>query len=114
MPAEVIVEVDYPAFQIVPGKQPGLGFAIGLHGAVVIQVVAGQVRHHGHIECQRGDTALVQTVGRDLHGNRLGPGFFQVAQGRLHCNRVGRGVQAAFQRAMKTTAKGADNAAVLA
>ncbi len=114
LPTEFVIEVDDPALQVIPGKQLGLGFTVGLHGAVIIQVIPGQVGQHRDIERQRGHTALVQTMGRDFHRNGLGTSLFQVRQGRLHGNRVRRGVQSAFQRAMEAVAQGPDNAAMLA
>ncbi|MNO99982.1 hypothetical protein D3C76_917670 [compost metagenome] len=114
LPAELVVEVDHAAFQVIPVKQPGLGFAVGLHGAVIIQVIAGQVGHHCHIERQGSHAPLIQAMGRNFHRHGLGPGLFQVRQGRLHGNRVRRGVQAAFQRPIETRTERADQAAVLA
>ena len=114
LPAEIVVEVDHAAFQVIPGEQPGLGLGIRLHGAVVIQMITGQVGHHRHIERQRGDPALIQTVGRHFHGHGFRAGLFQITQGRLHRNRIRRGVQAAFQRAVETGTQRTDDAAMLA
>ncbi|MNQ61209.1 hypothetical protein D3C85_755200 [compost metagenome] len=112
-PTELVIKVDDPALQVVPAEQPGFRLAVGLHGAVVIQVIARQVGQHSHIKCQRTDTPLVQAMGRHFHGDGLGTGLFQVGQGRLNGDGVRRGVQAAFQRAMETAAQGAHDAAVL-
>ncbi|MNY04565.1 hypothetical protein D3C86_1372460 [compost metagenome] len=52
-------------------------------------------------------------MGRNFHRHGFGTGLFQVAQRRLHGNRVRRGVQAAFQCTVETATEGADDAAVL-
>ncbi len=114
MPTEIVVEVDHAALQIIPGEQLGLGLGVRLHGAVIIQMIAGQVGHHRDVERQRRDAALIQAVGRDFHGHGFGAGLFQVAQGRLHGDRIRRGVQAAFQCAIEAGTQGADDAAMLA
>ena len=111
--AKFIVQVQHPAAQVRPGKQLGLGGGVSLHRAVVIQMVAGQVGQHGDVKCQRTDAPLIQAMGRNLHRYRFGPGLFQVGEHGLYGNRVWRGVTATLQRAIKTGAQGADDAAVL-
>ena len=111
---EVIVQVDHPALQVRPGEQLGLGGAVGFHRTVVVQVIARQVGEHRHIEVQRRDAALIQTVRGNLHGHGARAGLLEVGQGRLHGDRIGRGVAAALQGIVEAGAEGTDDAAALA
>ncbi len=111
---EVVVQIDHLAAQAWPGKQLGLGRFIGLHAAVVVEVVTGQVGHHRDVERQGRYTPLFQGMGGHFHGHGPGALFFQVIQGRLHGDRVRRGQAAAFQLAVETRPQGTHQAATLA
>ena len=50
-------------------EEPGLGRGVRLHGAVVVEVVAREVREDGDAEGERGDALLVECVAGDLHGS---------------------------------------------
>ncbi|MCY1413273.1 hypothetical protein D9M71_287010 [compost metagenome] len=112
-PTKVVIEVDHPATQVRPAEQARLGVFVGLHAAVVIEVITGQVGHHRDVECQGGDPALVQGMGRHFHGHGLGPGLLQVVEGGLHGDRVRRGQATALQGAIEAGTEGADQTAVL-
>ena len=112
--AEGVIEVDHPATQIWPGEQLGLGCAISLHAAVVIEVITRQVGEHRNVELQCGDTALVQTMGRHFHGHGAGTGLLERRESGLHADRIGRCVLALLQRAMETVAQSTNDAARLA
>ena len=51
--AECVVEIDHRRLQGRPGEQPRLGRAVGVHGAVVVEMVAGEVGEHGDVEMRR-------------------------------------------------------------
>ncbi len=112
--AEIVIQVDHLAAQARPGEQLGLGGLVGLHAAVVVQVVAGQVGHDRDVEFQRGDPALLQGMGGNLHGHGLGATFLEVVEGRLHGDRVGRGQAATLQLTIEAGTQGANQAATLA
>ena len=111
---EGVIQVDHLATQARPGEQLGLGGLIGLHAAVIIEVVAGQVGHHRDVEFQCGNPALLQRMGGNLHGHSLGATFLEVVEGRLHGDRVGRGQAAALQLTVEAGPQGANQAATLA
>ncbi|RMP45368.1 hypothetical protein ALQ26_05971 [Pseudomonas amygdali pv. lachrymans] len=110
---ESIIQIDYPAFQVGPRKQLGLGGSVRFHGAVIIQVITGQIGQHRHIKRQRRRPPLIQPMRRHFHCHCARTGLFQVGQRRLNGYRVGRGMTAALQRAVEACAQRADDAAVL-
>ncbi len=95
-----------------PVEQPRLGFLVGRHGAVVVEVVARQVGEHRDVVLHAVDAALVQADRRHLHRQRLRAGVDQPPQLALQGHRIGRGARGGGQRAAgKTAAHGADHRA---
>ena len=80
---EPVVGVDHRMAQPRPLEQPGLGGAVGLQGAVVIEMVAAKIGEDGGIEGQCRDPVLVETVGRHLHGHHPGPLVDEAGEDRL-------------------------------
>ena len=107
--AELVVAVDYRVAQLRPGKQLGLGFAVALHVAVVIEVIARQVGEHCDFKMRAVDPALIQPVRRHLDCHALRALGTVTGEFFLQRNRVGRSVGAAFQRAPEAIANGADH-----
>ncbi|MCY1277126.1 hypothetical protein D9M70_258110 [compost metagenome] len=112
--AEFVIQVDHPRTQVRPAEQLGLGSCVGLHRTMEVQVVAGQVGERCDVEVQRGDPALLQAMGGNLHCHGTRAGLFQACQGGLHGQRIGRGVATAFQLAIEAGTQGTDDAAALA
>ena len=48
---------------------PGFGGQVFTHVGVVVEVVAAQIGHHGHIQAQACGALLVQGMGRQFHGH---------------------------------------------
>ena len=108
---ERIVEIDHREVQFLALEQPGLGLAIGLHTAVVIQVVPGQVGKHGSGHGQLVDPALIQGVGRHFHHRSpatIGPNAMQHT---IHLHHVRCGVGGRHQVARHAITQGAQHAA---
>ena len=66
--AEAVVEIDHGVLQAGPVKQPRLGRAVALHGAVVVEVVARKIgEQRGRRRLDAVHPALVEAVGGDFH-----------------------------------------------
>ena len=57
-----------------------LGLEVVLHGVVVIQVLAAQVREDGDVEAHPPDPLLLEGVGGDLHQAMGGAGLDHLAR----------------------------------
>ncbi len=78
--AERVVEIDHRRLQPRRGEQARLGRAVAGHVAVVIQMIAGEIGEHRHVEVHRIDAALVQRVRTHFHRHRLRAGVAQLGQ----------------------------------
>src|SRR5579875_3813960 len=70
-------------------EQAGLGLEVGLHVAVVVEVVLGEVGEHGSVEGDGGDPLLDEGVGRDFHGDGAHSRVAQFSQTGLQLRRFG-------------------------
>ena len=85
-----VVEVDHlDPVQAQEPIEPELGRQIGLHGSVVVQVIAGQVGEDTGRERQPVEPALVEAVTGGLHRNVGDASSHQLGQGRLQIDRAG-------------------------
>ncbi len=91
--AEGVIEVDHPQREVRPGEQARLGRAVVLHGAVVVEVITGEVGEHRGVEAHAVDARLVEGVGGHFHAHALGAQLAQPRQLALQRDRIGSGVQ---------------------
>ena len=77
-------------------EQAGLGGLVALHGAVVVEVIAGQIGERGQCNAHAVHAALLDADGGGLHGHCLGAGVAHGGQQAMHRQHIGRG-QAATQ-----------------
>ena len=91
--AEGIVDVDDPAREVRPGEQPRLGGRVGLHGAVVVEMVAREVGERGGVEAHAIDARLVQRMRGHFHATHSAPQRAQLRELPLHGDGIGGGVQ---------------------
>ena len=88
---ERIVQVHRRGAQARPVEQPRLGRAIAGHVAVVVQVIAGEVGEHAHVEMHAIHAALVERVRGHFHRHRLRAFVAQFGEQRMHAQHQRRG-----------------------
>src|SRR5690606_4975798 len=76
-------------------------------------MVAREIGEHRHIECQRRDASLCQSVRRHLHRYGTSALLAQIGQIGLHADRVRRSVATQLQLTMKTCTQRANDPAAL-
>ncbi len=64
-----VVLVDDRVTQCRAVEQLALGVAVGLHAAVVIQMVTAEVGEHGTVELDAFDAPLIEGMGGHFHDN---------------------------------------------
>ena len=96
---ERIVEVEHGRLEPGCGEQQLLRRAVGLHAAVVLEVVARQIGEHRHAETHAVRAALMQADRGDLHRRCLRTQLAVFGQQTLQRDRIRRGVEALFQLA---------------
>ena len=89
---QTVVGIDDGAGLVHQFQQLFLGGAIGLHGAVIIQVIPAQVGEHSRGKRQGRHPVLHQTVAGDLHRHQIGPLLLQGGKIGLHLHGAACGV----------------------
>ncbi len=107
-PAKRIVDIDGSSLQRRPSEQLGLGFTIGFHPAVVVEMVAREIGEGRDLERHRGDATLLQRVRGHFHRHVGGALFAERSQQPLHADRVRRSALAFADTAMQAGAQGTD------
>lgn len=107
LPSQMIIGVDDGARLIHQLQQLLLGGGIGLHGAVIVQMIPAQVGEDCRGKRQGRHAMLHQTVAGDLHRHQIGPLLLQGGQIGLHLDRAARGVLCFDELAEQTVAYGA-------
>ena len=69
LPAEGVIDIDHRRSEARPLEQALLGRTVGLHAAVVVEMVAGQVGEHREAEPHAVDAPLFERVRGDFHGD---------------------------------------------
>ena len=72
-------------------KQNGLGIAVGLHGAVEVQMVLTEIGEDAHGEAHTVDAVQHQRVGGDLHDHVGAAGVGHLAEQPLQLEGLRRG-----------------------
>ena len=62
-----VIQIHNGVLKRFPRKEPRLGASIGRHGAVVIEMVAGKIGEHRHVELNAGKPPLLEAVRRHFH-----------------------------------------------
>ena len=88
--AERVVDVDHGDAQVAL-EEPSLRRAVAGHRAVVVQMVAAQVREHADREIHRVHAPLVEGMGTRLHRHEPMASLAQRAQPGVQRDRVGGG-----------------------
>ena len=91
-----VVDVDYRSTQAGPGKQLAFGRPVGVHAAVVVEVVTREVGKQGHGDTQAGQALLDDADRRSLDCAGLEAGVGKLAQRRMQHHRVGGGQAGEF------------------
>ena len=105
---EGVVDVDHAVRQVRPRQQPRLGGAVGLHRAVIVQMVARQVGENRRVEAHAVDAPLVEGVRGDFHAHALGAQRAQLRQLTLQRDGIGGRVQRRGDLRRAAKAEGAD------
>ena len=106
-----VVDVEHRRAQAGPAEQLALGQPVGVHAAVVVQVVAREVGEQRDVDQRRIQPVFVQADGRGFEraGGKTGVG--KTAEGGVQRHRVGRGQAGEVHRAGLTNAQRTDHAA---
>jgi hypothetical protein len=107
-----VVEVDDGRAQSRLPEERGLRRGVGPHGAVVVQVVARQVRERGDRHARARQPVLVQPDRRGLDRDRVHALRREAREERLQRQRVRRGQAGVRERARAARADRADHRAV--
>ena len=86
-----VIEIDHRRPQARPLEQFFLGRRVGFHGAVVVEMVAGEIGKHGDIDANAVHPPLFDTDGTGFQGYRSGPGSAELGQVTHQRRRLGRG-----------------------
>ena len=111
--AEAVVGIDDRRFEVRKIEQTCLGSSIGIHVAVVVEVVAGQVGKDRDIEGHPGDARLVECVRGHLHADGLGAGLHETGQLAMYTDRIRRGVHGRIQFAGEPAPQRSDQSATM-
>ena len=69
------------AFEVT--QKESLCLEVALHGAVIIEMIAGEIGEHHYVEFEPIDPPLVETVGRHFHGDGSDAPISECAQNAL-------------------------------
>ncbi len=105
---ERIVDVDDRGVEAGPREEAFLRDAIGVHRAVVVEVIAREIREHREIERDRVDAALVERVRGDFHRDMRRAPVAERREKALHRDRIGRRARAGDDFAGEAGAERAD------
>ena len=110
--ASAVVEIKYRGLERVPVKQPRLGAPVVRHRAVVIEMIASEVGEQRHIELDAGHAPLFQSMRRNFHRHCACAFAIPLAQLAVQPRRIGRSVDACFQRIGKSVTQRARHRAM--
>ena len=83
-----VVGVDHRVRETRRLEQCRLGPRVGIHVRVIVEVVAAQIGEHRGVDPDRFDSALVEGVGRHLHGERVESGIAHLRQPAVDLDRA--------------------------
>ena len=106
--AERIVDVDHRGVEPGPCEQALLGRAVGLHRAVVVEMIAREIGEHREIERDRVDAALVERVRGHFHRDVARAFVAERREQTLHRDRIRRRARAFDDVADEAGAERAD------
>ena len=95
-------------------EEPALGREVGLGGAVVVVVVARQVRERRRLELQPVEPALVEAVARRLEAEPVDALARELGERAVQLDRVGGGERRGRRAALGLDAEGADRGGLAA
>ena len=85
-----VVDIDDRGPEAGPGEKNGLGFGIGVHGNVVVKMIARQICEDGRVEMGSRHAALLKPDRTCLDGKGLRASLFKVGVDALKAHGVGR------------------------
>ena len=106
-----IVEIDDGCAQTRPSEEHRLGIGIGLHAAVIVEMVASQVGVDRDRNARAVEPMLMQPDRRRLDGNRLVASLGKARKKRLHSEGIGRGEPGLLERPGASGTQRADDRA---
>ena len=87
-----VVKIEHCGSKAGGEKQLFLGQGVGIHRAVIIQMIARQVGEYGDVEGGAVDPALVESDGRNLHRTGIGAPRDEAGERRMQGDGIRRGV----------------------
>ncbi len=107
-----VVQVDHSRLKAGPVEQRFLGGPVGIHAAVVVQMVLGEIRENGQPYARAGQAVLGNADGRGLDRASAIAGIGKAAEGALQQHRI-RGGHAGHIELVRRNAhaQGADHRA---
>ncbi len=103
-----IADVDDDVPQIRHGEQTGLGGAVGGHGPVVIQMIAGEIGERSGMKTNSRHPVLIEGLRGDFHGHVAHAGGAQLRQPPIQRDHIGSGERGSLERLDPAPADGAD------
>ncbi len=106
-----VVDVDHRCHQAGPAEQLGLGLPIGLHAAVIVQMILGEIGEHRNLDQQPVQAPFGQSHRGGFDGAGRAAVDLQRMQALVQQHRIGRGQAAALHVRRASDAQGADHGA---
>ena len=103
-----VIDVDHGRLQAGRVEQRGLGLPVGLHAAVVVQVVLREVGEQGHADARARQALLGHADGRGFNGAVAQPLVGKGTERALQTHRVGGGHAGRFQARRHANAQSAN------
>ena len=101
-----VVGLNHRRPQAGPVEQGGLGLPVGLHAAVVVEVILREIGEHGDADGGAVQAPLGDADGRGLDGAGAHPRVHQLAKAPLQQHRIGGGHAGGLQRPWQTHTQG--------
>lgn len=108
--AEGVVQVHDRCAQPGACEQLGLGRTVLRHVAVIIEMVAGEIGEHRHVELHRIHAALIECMRTDFHRHRLRAGIAQLRELGVGLQHQRRGEAGRHRSAVQAHAQRANGA----
>ena len=87
---ERIIDVDHCRPQAGPREQFCFRGAVIFHAAVIVEMIAGEIREHRDFEVDRIDAALLKSVRGHFHRHVARAVIAETREQGLHADRIGR------------------------
>ena len=109
-----IIDIDDGGFQTRPCKQPGLGLPVGIHAAVVVQVILGEIGKDGGVDLRAIQAMFLNADRRSFDGTGSNALGCIVGKSLLQAHGVWRGHAGGLYRRWHANPQRTDHGAALA